>query len=71
MKDFDNLLTNELPKLNETLKAKGQPEITPPPAKMALNDADDQFGGGPLSGSADRDLPGTAATLPAEFRLLR
>ncbi len=26
-KDFEDLLTNELPKLNETLKAKGQPEI--------------------------------------------
>ncbi|MEP6975690.1 MAG: sialidase, partial [Spartobacteria bacterium] len=70
-KNFENLLTNELPKLNETLKAKGQPEISPPPAKMAVNDADDRIGGGPLNGSIDRDLPGTAATLPANFRLLR
>src|SRR5205085_9810864 len=38
--DFEKLLTNELPKLNETLKAKGQPAIAPPPAKVALNEPD-------------------------------
>src|SRR6202030_3413118 len=40
MKDFDGLLTNELPKLNDTLKAKGQPEISPPPAKVAVTESE-------------------------------
>ena len=69
-KEFDNLLTNELPKLNETLKAKGQPEIAPPPAKVALNEADLPPGGGSLPGAADRDAIGFATALPANFRLL-
>src|SRR5260370_16446607 len=30
-KDFEGLLTNELPKLNAHLKAKGQPAVDPPP----------------------------------------
>ena len=32
-KEFENLVTNELPKLNEQLKGKNQPAIEPPPAK--------------------------------------
>ncbi|HXA08965.1 MAG TPA: hypothetical protein VNW28_03220, partial [Chthoniobacterales bacterium] len=70
MKDFDGLLTNELPKLNETLKAKGQPEISPPPAKVAVYESESQTGGGP-TGSVDRDLPASAVSLPTNFRLLR
>jgi hypothetical protein len=70
-KDFEQLLTNELPKLNETLRAKGQPEITPPPAKVAVNDADDHTGGGMFTGNVDRDLPTNVMSLPANFRLLR
>jgi photosystem II stability/assembly factor-like uncharacterized protein len=37
-KDFEQLLANDLPKLNEQLKSKGQPEISPPPAKVALQE---------------------------------
>jgi hypothetical protein len=70
-KDFEQLLTNELPKLNETLKEKGQPELTPPPAKVALNDVDSHTGGGPPNSSGDPDMPGMAATLSANFRFIR
>ncbi len=69
-KEFDNLLTNELPKLNETLKAKGQPEVAPPPAKVAVNEADLPAGGGSLPGAADRDAIDSATVLPVNFRLL-
>ena len=70
-KDFENLLTNELPKLNETLKGKGQPAIEPPPAKVAVIEPDESTGGAPLYGSGDPDLPTSAVSLPANFRLLR
>ena len=69
-KDFEGLLANELPKLNGELKAKGQPEIAPPPAKVAVNEPDHHTGGGLLTGSGDRDLPARAVSLPANFRLL-
>ncbi len=70
-KDFEQLLANELPKLNEELKAKGQPAIDAPPAKVAMAEP------GPLSGGAgptatERDLPSFGASaLPGDFRLLR
>ena len=70
-KDFAQLLTNDLPKLNEELKAKGQPIIDAPPAKVAVMETE------PLSGGAgpvvtDRDMPSSAASaLPADFKLLR
>ncbi len=70
-KDFESLLSDELPKLNETLKAKGQPAIEPPPAKVAVIEPDESTGGGPLYGSGDPDLPASAVSLPANFRLLR
>jgi hypothetical protein len=70
-KDFEGLLTNELPKLNDQLKSKGQPAIEPPPAKVALNDPEPRSGGGSLNGVADPDLPASAVSLPANFRLLR
>jgi predicted DNA binding protein len=69
--DFEKLLTNELPKLNEQLKAKGQPEVAPPPAKVAVNEPEPITGGGLNNGEADRDLPGAATTFPTNFRLLR
>ncbi len=70
-KDFENLLTTELPKLNEQLKAKGQPAIEPPPAKVAQAEAE-PISGGTLSKASDPDLPGSLgiALLPANFRLL-
>jgi photosystem II stability/assembly factor-like uncharacterized protein len=68
-KEFEDLLTNELPKLNEQLKAKGQPAIEPPPATVARNETESGFGGG-VPGAVDRDLPVSAVSLPANFRLL-
>jgi photosystem II stability/assembly factor-like uncharacterized protein len=68
-KEFEQLIDKELPTLNETLKAKGQQPIPPPPAKVAINDSE-RRSGGPLNGSADPDMPGVAVSLPAEFRLL-
>jgi photosystem II stability/assembly factor-like uncharacterized protein len=38
-KEFEQLLAKDLPAVNEALKAKGQPEIPPPPAKVAVNDS--------------------------------
>ncbi len=70
-KDFDNLVTNELPKLNEQLKGKNQPAIEPPPAKVAVSESETGGGGGFANSAADRDLPASAAKLPANFRLLR
>ena len=37
-KDFEQLLSKDLPTLNNALKAKGQPAITPPPAKVAISE---------------------------------
>src|SRR5262249_43220334 len=51
--DFDKLLSSELPKLNDTLKAKGQPAIEPPPAKVAVEE--DEGGSGGAVGAVDRD----------------
>ena len=53
-KEFQQLVTNDLPKLNDALKAKSQPAIVPPPEKIALNDQP--------TGSA-------RTSLPANFRL--
>ncbi len=71
VKDFAGLLTNELPKLNDELKEKGQPAIEPPPAKVALNEPETGGGGSLFNSSGDRDLPTSAVSLPANFRLLR
>ena len=70
-KDFQQLLTNELPKINDELKAKGQSVIEPPPDKVAVNELELRGGGGSLSGAGDPDLPASAMSLPANFRLLR
>src|SRR5438128_234629 len=43
-KDFEQLLAQDLPALNESLKTKGQQPIPPPPAKVAV---DDTAGGSP------------------------
>src|SRR5947207_4743527 len=56
-KEFDQLLAQDLPALNESLKAKGQQPIPPPPAKVAKADA--------AHGSAEPDAPVTVAMLPA------
>jgi len=67
--DFEQLNTKDLPQLNETLKAKGQPPVEAPPAKVAVSET--PIGGGALSSrSADPDEPPVRAILPASFRLL-
>src|SRR5438552_740092 len=47
-KEFEQLLAQDLPALNESLKTKGQQPITPPPAKVAVDDT----AGGSADGSA-------------------
>ncbi|MFL6590010.1 MAG: WD40/YVTN/BNR-like repeat-containing protein [Chthoniobacterales bacterium] len=42
-RDFENLVTKDLPALNETLKTKGKEPIPAPPAKVAVNE--ESFGG--------------------------
>jgi len=37
-KEFDQLLTKDLPSVNDSLKSKGQPQISVPPAKVAINE---------------------------------
>ncbi len=39
-KDFEQLLAKDLPTLNESLKSKGQPTISPPPAKVAVSETE-------------------------------
>jgi photosystem II stability/assembly factor-like uncharacterized protein len=38
VKEFEQLLTKDLPALNETLKGKGKEPIAPPPAKVAVTE---------------------------------
>jgi hypothetical protein len=44
-KEFDQLLAQDLPVLNESLKAKGQQPIEAPPAKVAVNEKSSGPGG--------------------------
>ena len=37
-KEFDQLLTKDLPSLNDSLKSKGKPAIAAPPAKVAVTE---------------------------------
>jgi photosystem II stability/assembly factor-like uncharacterized protein len=67
--EFEQLLAQDLPALNESLKSKGQQPIPPPPAKVAVNDTALGSGGG-SNRSGDPDAPGARVFLPADFRLL-
>jgi hypothetical protein len=58
-KQFDQLLTQELPALNESLKSKGQQPIEASPAKVGSNDGRNKGGG--VAGAA----------FPADFRISR
>jgi hypothetical protein len=53
-KDFQQLIAKDLPVLNDALKAKGQPVVEAPPAKVAVN---------------DQPLGSARSLLPANFRL--
>jgi photosystem II stability/assembly factor-like uncharacterized protein len=58
-KQFDQLLTHDLPVLNDSLKSKGQQPLSPPPAKVgAANSAGGGIG-----------RTGAAGLVPADFRL--
>jgi hypothetical protein len=56
--EFEQLLAQDLPALNESLKAKGQQPIEPPPAKITANEKTPGSGGS-----------GVNVNLPAGFRL--
>jgi photosystem II stability/assembly factor-like uncharacterized protein len=56
-KQFDQLLAKDLPALNDSLKAKGQQPIAPPPPKGGANDPRDGSGG----------VAGASAAFPADF----
>jgi len=58
-KEFDQLLAQDLPALNESLKAKGQQPIAAPSPNVGANDATH----GPVGATA------TSAFLPADFRI--
>jgi len=59
-KELDQLLAQDLPPLNDSLKSKGQQPIPPPPAKDGVNEKALSLGG-----------PGISVNVPADFRLLR
>jgi hypothetical protein len=57
--NFDQLLAQDLPTLNDSLKSKGQQPIPAPPAKVGANDATRESGG----------AVGANASLPADFHV--
>jgi len=68
-KELEQLITKDLPTLNDALKARSQQPVAPPPAKVAYNE--DRFGhGGNANRPGDRDEPGSSGIVPADFRLL-
>ena len=58
-KQFDQLLTQELPALNNSLKSQGQQPVSPEPVKVGANSSS---GGG-------IGTTGATGLLPADFRL--
>jgi hypothetical protein len=68
-KDFEQLLTKDLPTLNQSLKGKGKEEVKAPPAKITVND-DGLRSGGNFAGSKDPDEAVGSTTLPVNLRLL-
>ena len=42
-KEFDQLLAQDLPALNESIKSKGQQPLSPPPAKVGVSQFDRRF----------------------------
>ncbi|MBV9618009.1 MAG: hypothetical protein JO201_02255, partial [Verrucomicrobia bacterium] len=68
-KDFEQLLTKDLPAFNQTLKGKGKEEIKGPPAKIAVDD-ESPSAGGSSAGSNDPDEAVETTKLPVNLRLL-
>ena len=58
-KEFDQLLAQDLPALNDSLKSKGQQPIAAPPTKVGANDATHGSGG----------VVGSSTSLPADFHI--
>ena len=58
-KESDQLLAQDLPALNDSLKSKGQQPISPPPAKIGAID--------PTRGSSSATV--ASALLQADFRI--
>src|SRR5438270_459168 len=58
-KQFDQLLAQDLPALNDSLKSKGQQPLLPPATKVGRNDATHASGG----------VAGASSALPADFRV--
>ncbi|HEV3392216.1 MAG TPA: hypothetical protein VG103_01790 [Chthoniobacterales bacterium] len=68
-KDFEQLLTKDLPAFNQSLKSKGKEEVKAPPAKIAVND-EGPASGGNFAGSIDPDEAVGSTMLPTNLRLL-
>ena len=58
-KQFDQLLAQDLPALNDSLKSQGQQPLSPPSAKVGTNDATHGSGG----------VAGASSGLPADFHI--
>ena len=54
-KEFDQLLAQDLPALNDSLKSKGQQPLSPPPAKVGANGATHNSSG--VTARAERCQP--------------
>jgi hypothetical protein len=68
--EFAGLVDKDLPALNDALKAKNQPTISPPPQKIALDEDAEHFAGGGGNRPGDPDAVATKIGLPTDFRVL-
>ena len=68
--EFAGLVDKDLPALNDALKAKNQPTISPPPEKVAVDEDAEHFAGGGGNRRGDPDAVATKIGLPADFRVL-
>ncbi len=67
---FAGLVDKDLPALNDALKAKNQPTISPPPQEVAVAEDAEHFAGGGGNRAGDSDAVATKIGLPADFRVL-
>jgi hypothetical protein len=68
--EFAGLVDKDLPALNDALKAKNQPTISPPPQKIALDEDAEHFAVGGGNRPGDPDAVATKIGLPTDFRVL-